>query len=293
MLTDIAKPRPETRLVPLSVKLLNAPGGIQADQCNICHRHSSFEIIWITSGSGRLKVDMNEIDVTSGKAYCITPGQMHALRIVSGTAGYVISFTNEFISHQDATLLSIYENGFFYFAHHPSIISISHEKQSFMRETIDRMLNEVDNFTLSREVLYSLLKIFLLDLTRQFEKKEVTKLANSRNADLMSRFLILVEKYYLQRKPVLFYAEQLHVTPNYLNEIVKRVSGFTASHHIHQRIIIEAKRQAAFALGTMKEVALNLGFEDFAHFSRFFKKNAGMNFTEFKHEVNTKFESSW
>src|SRR5690606_5939250 len=144
---------------------------------------------------------------------------------------------------------------------------------------------ELDSFTMRREVLYNLLKLFLLDLTARFEMNAMCPV-NSRNADLMSRFLVLLDKHFVKRKPVLFYADELHVTANYLNEVVKRVSGFPASWHIHQRIIMEAKRQAAFTLSSMKEIALNLGFDDFAHFSRFFKKNAGMNFTEFKRRVN-------
>lgn len=272
---------------PLSAKMLNS-SAILSNEVERLHRHPGFEIIWITSGSARLAVDMTEFHLTSGMVYCIAPGQIHSLQLACNTEGYSITFTNEFISQQDLSILFIYENGCSLCQ--PGLISISDEMQPFMRETLDRMLKEIDNFMLRREVLFNLLKLFLLDLTRHFEHKEAVKSLNSRNLDLMSRFLALLEKHYVQRKPVLFYANELHVTANYLNEVVKRISGFPASYHIHQRIIMEAKRQAAFALSTMKEVALNLGFDDFAHFSRFFKKNAGMNFTEFKREISGKVE---
>ncbi|MBL7858130.1 MAG: helix-turn-helix domain-containing protein [Cyclobacteriaceae bacterium] len=271
---------------PLSVRPLSLLTTEHGEQPGIPHRHQSFEIIWVTSGTGRLSIDLNKVDLTSGTAYFISPGQMHSIDLMGNAQGYVVSFTSEFISHQDASLHFIYENGLMEVGSHPAVITIPQDTESFMRETIDRMLREVENvYLMRREVLLNLLKLFLLDLSRQMEKKEPVKLVNSRNLDLVKRFLILLDQNYLQRKPVLFYADELHVTPNYLNEIVKRVSGFPASHHIQQRVILEAKRQAAFALSSMKEVAINLGFDDFAHFSRFFKKNAGMNFTEFKREI--------
>ena len=82
------------------------------------------------------------------------------------------------------------------------------------------------------------------------------------------------------------YADMLAVTPNYLNEMVKEVSGFTASHHIQQRIILEAKRKVIFEGDSLKEIAYGLGFWDPAHFSKFFKNSSGVNFTDFKKGVS-------
>jgi AraC-like DNA-binding protein len=84
------------------------------------------------------------------------------------------------------------------------------------------------------------------------------------------------------------YADDLCVTPNYLNRTVKKTTGYTASHHIQQQIILEAKRQATYFSTSMKRIAYNLGFDNLAHFSKFFKHNCGMNFTDFK-RVNANF----
>lgn len=107
----------------------------------------------------------------------------------------------------------------------------------------------------------------------------------------MRKFLSLLEKNYTQKRMVTDYAEELVVTPSYLNEVVKKISGFPASHHIQQRIVLEAKRQAAFSNVTMKEIAYNLGFDDTAHFSKFFKNASGMSFTDFKKSLQEGRES--
>jgi AraC-like DNA-binding protein len=67
-----------------------------------------------------------------------------------------------------------------------------------------------------------------------------------------------------------------------LNRIVKKLSGFPVSYHIQQQIVLEAKRLAHYSDRSMKEIAYMLGFEDLAHFSKFFKNNSGMNFSNFK-----------
>ena len=68
----------------------------------------------------------------------------------------------------------------------------------------------------------------------------------------------------------------------YLNNIIKQATGNCAGFHIRQRIAGEAIRQAKLTGASMKEVASALGFDDNAHFSKFFKKTAGKNFSDIR-----------
>jgi AraC family transcriptional regulator, transcriptional activator of pobA len=81
------------------------------------------------------------------------------------------------------------------------------------------------------------------------------------------------------------YANELFVSPNYLTDVVKKVTGHSASYHIQQRTVQEAKRLIMYDEVTMKMVASSLGFEDLSHFSKYFKKAAGMNFTDFRKRI--------
>ena len=151
-----------------------------------------------------------------------------------------------------------------------------------MEEMAEKMVKEYSNFFLLRsEILKGYLKIFLIYLTRQFERSSQTE-TQSKNIDLVKKFLALIEEDFITKRMVTDYADKLIVTPNYLNEVVKKTTGFPASHHIQQRIVLEAKRQAAYSSLTMKEIAYQLGFDDTAHFSKFFKNVSGESFTDFK-----------
>lgn len=73
-----------------------------------------------------------------------------------------------------------------------------------------------------------------------------------------------------------------------MNDSVKKVTGQPASEHIKQRVVLEAKRKAFFGTTSAKEIAFDLGFEDEAHFSKYFKANTGQTFTEYRKTIRSK-----
>jgi AraC-like DNA-binding protein len=101
---------------------------------------------------------------------------------------------------------------------------------------------------------------------------------------------MLVDSKFRDLKLVTQYASRLRISPNYLNEAVKSILGYPASHYIRNRIILEAKRKAIYSNESMKEIAYSLGFDNTAHFSKYFKNSSGMCFSTFKKEGNNIFE---
>lgn len=78
------------------------------------------------------------------------------------------------------------------------------------------------------------------------------------------------------------YAQQLAITTAYLNECVTKETGYSVSHHIQQRIILEAKRLLVHSDQSVKEIATLLGYDDYPYFSRLFTKVAGMSALAFR-----------
>ena len=72
-----------------------------------------------------------------------------------------------------------------------------------------------------------------------------------------------------------FYADRLAMTPDRLNDHVKRATGVTAGHLIRQRVLTEAKRQLVFTNQAIQEIAYDLSFSDPSHFARFFRAQTG------------------
>lgn len=249
------------------------------------HRHNHFEIIWVQQGSGIHLIDLEKYEIGDNNIYCITPGQVHLFKANEGSHGYLISFSTEFLCLAEDNFDLLFNTGLFYTFSQTPVIHLTKAMKDEMDEIAEKMMKEFDNYFLLRaEILRGFLKIFLIYLTRQFEKSS-QHADQSRNTGLVKKFIALLDKNFTSKKMVADYANELCVTPNYLNEIVKKITGFPASEHIKNRIILEAKRQASYTHASMKEIAYNLGFNDTSHFSKFFKNACGINFTNFKNEL--------
>jgi len=101
-------------------------------------------------------------------------------------------------------------------------------------------------------------------------------LRDERTSDLVLRFQELLEENYLDRKELQFFCDELSVTPEKLNRSLKENLGQTALQAINERIALEARVELRSGRKSIKEVAIDLGFDDPLYFSRFFKKQFGV-----------------
>lgn len=78
------------------------------------------------------------------------------------------------------------------------------------------------------------------------------------------------------------YADKLSIHVNHLNRSVKKITGKTTSQHIFERLCTEAKILLKHTDWTISEISDALGFDDLAHFSKFFKRQSGVNPTSYR-----------
>lgn len=252
------------------------------DQINRPHRHNYYVLVWLREGEGTHQVDLETLPLQNETIYCISPGQVHWLRANGMPKGYVISFTAAFFGVEGENRELLEQLGLLHHFSKPVVIPVDEATRTEMNDMALHMMKEYDNYFLLRsEILRGYLKIFLIYLSRQFPS-DTKPVAQSKGDELVQHFFSLLDKNFINQKMVTDYASKLVVTPNYLNEVVKRATGMPASYHIQQRVILEAKRLATYSQLSMKEIAYKLGFDDTAHFSKFFKKQAGESFSDFR-----------
>lgn len=253
------------------------------------HSHEQYVVIWVKSGSGTHYIDLEKFEIREDSVYCLSPGQIHLLKPSEDIDGIVISFSADFLRLSGDNYDLLFNSGLFYASSKATVIPVSAEMHRELEDITQLMQKEFDNFFLLRaEILGGFLRIFLIYLAKHFEKAGIP-VSRSRNLELIRSFLALVEKHYASKRMVADYAQELAVTPNYLNEVVKKTTGSSASDHIKQRVVLEAKRQAAYTDISMKEIAFGLGFDDVAHFSKYFKNATGVNFSDFKKNASLLF----
>jgi len=78
------------------------------------------------------------------------------------------------------------------------------------------------------------------------------------------------------------YASKLNISPVYLNEAVKKTTGQTVSDYIQREIMTHAKRLLFYTNLSIKEIALELGYEDWAYFTRLFTKTSAISPRQFR-----------
>jgi len=256
----------------------------KSEEHTMPHRHNHIEIIWLRTGNGCLEIDLKKYRMDGNTLYCIVPGQLHQLELDESVDGYLISLPDRMIDGGNDDFELLYRSGLFHLLMNSPGMRMEPEVAAEIDEIIKRLHKELSNgYLLRREIIKRYTSIFLIYLARQFDGALQVSV-QTKNVRLVKNFISLVEKKYMTCKLVKEYASELAVTPNYLNEIVKRISGYSAGYHIRQRVVLEARRKAAYSDVSMKEIAYHLGFDDIAHFSKFFKTVYGKNFTEFKKE---------
>lgn len=92
---------------------------------------------------------------------------------------------------------------------------------------------------------------------------------------LYTRFLSLVEAHHRDHWPVTRYADELGMTPERLNRLVRAETGQAALDLVHARLVREACRRLTYVAAPVSKLAYELGFEDPAYFTRFFRRHTG------------------
>lgn len=103
-----------------------------------------------------------------------------------------------------------------------------------------------------------------------------------RPADLYDQFLDLVSQHYATAHNVQFYADQLNISTRYLSKITANVSAQTPKQIVDDYLLHEAKVLLNSTRLTVQEISIKLGFQNQAHFSRFFRVIEGQTPSEYR-----------
>ncbi|OJV20485.1 MAG: AraC family transcriptional regulator [Dyadobacter sp. 50-39] len=241
-----------------------------------------FELIWIKKGHGAFTVDMENRPVGDNCLFCIFPGQINRFNEKEEFEGYKIAFSREFLCAGSS--LSHLPQALDYTrpGTELEILNLGKEIQTEVETIVEMMVWEYTHRPqLWTQMLHGLLKVLLAYLPAQPDSEAASCLTAADHL-VFNRFRNLLDRKFTAQRQVSAYASDLAVSSNYLSEIVKRVSGHSAAHHIQQRVLLEAKRKAVSTSFSMKKIALDLGFDDPSTFSKFFKTMAGSSFSDFR-----------
>lgn len=247
------------------------------------HRHDYYAIMFIEKGQGIHYVDFHEYAVNDGLVFFLMPGQMHQLLFFAEPKGHLIAFTEEFLVTNAISQRMIDDLYLFNEFGISPPLPLNEGQLPTFRSVFEQMRYFSESARYSTEAVASLVQLFLILSNNHcsIRKEDNTQLQESGNT-LLRQFRSLLNKRFTSEHQVSGYADQIAVTADYLNKVVKNLTGISAKEHIQNKLVLEAKRALIFSEISNKELAFSLGFEEAAHFNNFFKKMTGMSPGEFR-----------
>jgi AraC family transcriptional activator of pobA len=249
------------------------------------HRHRNlFQILLIEQGGGEMTFEAARLPFAAPAAILVPAAVAHGFRFQPNlTRGWVLSFTEDaagLLADRAGEALSRLRA----LAVQP-IVPIAEDAE---RSRLSALCAELfEESSLAREgyrlAMRGLLALIAIGVARLAASRARTGSVTLQPADAtVARLRALVDESFRRERQLGFYAEQLGMTVDRLNDHVKRATGVTAGHLVRQRVLSEAKRQLVFTAQPIQDIADELAFSDPSHFARFFRKHTGTTPHEFR-----------
>lgn len=240
------------------------------------HKHDFFVIILFDKASGIHNIDSKNYPINNKEIHILFPGQMHKWQINDGTIGYQLMTERSFFEQ----FAPYFRFSFTNYQNHP-VIKLSDEAFSKLMYEFNAIKEELKSENSLVHLINARAAVIAAIVSKEAEQI-FTEFKVYQSNPRLAKFNMLIDEFYKEEKSVVFYAEKLHISANYLNILCKKHLKVSATQLIQQRIIIEAKRLLKSGDLSIKEIAFELGFTDHAYFSNFFKAQTDLTPSEFR-----------
>lgn len=248
-----------------------------------------FYTVWLKKGlKGTIYYGRQTFDFGEGVLGFQAPGQVFAIDEtldISEISGWMLLFHPDLL-HKHPLGKKIASYGFFSYALHEALhLSAREEEQLDSVLTSIRLEHEQPIDAFSQDVLISQIEVLLNYANRFYHRQFLTRRPAAH--DLLSRFETLLTAYFAQsgEQPlptVQHFADALHVSPAYLSDMLRTLTGQTTQQHIHYGLIEKAKQLLLSTSLSINETAFQLGFEYPQYFTRLFKNKTGLTPAAFR-----------
>lgn len=217
-------------------------------------------------GSTPIEIDFQKYHISPSSVVYIHPNQVHRMTAFENITISFWAINNENLNPEYLKLLEE--------AAPTKPLVLDKEIFNIISEAVSLCIKLYER---TQEKLYhSLLKDSCNTLVglvaSQYLGQSATRDGLSRFEIIAKAFRLALERNFITEKKPSAYAQKLNISTPYLNECVKHITGHSVSHHIQHRIVLETKRLLYHSNKSIKEIASELGYDDYTYFSRLFRK---------------------
>lgn len=242
---------------------------------------------------GKIKYGQQYYDFDNGIMTFFAPKQMFSVEAGSSAKveGWMLVIHPDFIQNYPLAK-RIKEYGFFSYATNEAL-HLSDKEENIISELVQNLQHEIeamiDNYT--QDVVISHIDLLLNYCNRFYNRQFITRKKVSN--DLFLKFENTLTAYYqsddfsvLGLPTVQYFAVKLFVSPHYLNDMLKNLTGQTTQQHIQNQLIEKAKELLSTTNLSVSEIAYQLGFEYPQSFSKLFKNKTHLTPLAFRQSFN-------
>jgi AraC-like DNA-binding protein len=239
----------------------------------------------------KIKYGQQNFDFQEGSLICIAPRQVIALdepvQNIEDVSGWGLFFHPDLI--RGTSLGKLIKNYTFFSYETNEALHLSEKEKQVLYDLVQKIDNELSENTdkHSQGLIVSSIELLLNYCTRYYDRQFIMR--KNVNKDILSAVEEILKGYFqspgLSEKglpTVKYLADQVHLSANYLSDLLKRETGMNAQDRIHYYLIEEAKNLLLGSKMSVSELAFSLGFEYPQYFSRLFKAKTGMTPLEFR-----------
>ncbi|MYM56409.1 helix-turn-helix domain-containing protein [Thalassovita mangrovi] len=239
------------------------------------HAHPDhLQILWVEHGGGEILIEAQKYDIPTGSIVIVPAAMVHEIRFSPSTDGIAVTAASAYavsVTEGDKRLMEALLT--------PQVYPISDTGVSVeaVADAFEWMNREYVWSAPGRRTVIKahFLRVLVAIMRLRSVQTSAMTSARDRNYDILMRYKELLEPNFRQQKAMDYYAGQIGVSAQRLNQACKARTGKTASELLHERTIIEAKRCLVYMEMTVAEIGYELGFDDPAYFSRFFSQRVG------------------
>lgn len=235
--------------------------------------------IWFKEDvSGVVRYGQRAFDFRNGTLTFQGPGQVVSMHDHSFSAGWGVAFHPDLLlSYPLAAIIKKYE--FFSYEVYQGL-HLSEQEDKVIRNLVADIALECHT---TGPVLIALLELLLARLHRIYLRQ--ANPVETAEKDLLKAVEAVLDQNTSQLLTVKYIAEQLRISPHYLSDRLKELTGESAQKHIHTRMVEKAKHLLSGTTLSVSEIAFRLGFEHMQSFSKIFKRKTGQTPSEFRNSI--------
>jgi AraC family transcriptional activator of pobA len=246
------------------------------------HRHESlFQILYIRQGRAQARMDTENWPLRGPCAVTVPVLVVHGFKFEPDVQGHVITVQEDHLRSlvaRDASLWTRFGRPLYLpFQAGETGKAVGHPVGSAVRAVASEYATPAAWRGMAMDALLVQLMAHLARHAGSAPNREaVPGPASTRAIGHLTRYRALIEARFRTQPSVAALAAEMGITGTQLNRVCQAVLGQSALALLHGRLLLEAQRQLAYTTMSVKQVALELGFDDPGYFTRFFQRASGM-----------------